>query len=605
VEAAALNLALGRKTVSKSIVSPTDVPTDADYPSSRPKVLYLGGTHDKLIDLRGHLGDDVEIVEVLSPVRVVSELSRDDYVAVYCDADHFVGATDVAQLIRNDRLLQEMPDGVVMLDSENTILWSNGRLCTWCGRDDVVGENFYSVLGSPEILGPDFCPFHTALSTRKVSASTLRSVDNRYYQIHAAPVLEVGHDSPQNLVVTVHDVSEEVLQQQKLAAIHQAGVELADLTTDEIANLSIDERIELLKSNILQCTQDVLQLDVLEIRMLQQDTGELIPIMSVGFVPLAASRRLYVSTEGNGVTGFVAATGKSYVCEHTTEDPLYIEGSEGARSSLTVPLMLHEQVIGTLNVESPEPNAFSESDLQFLEIFARNVAVALNTLELLVAEKASTAAASVEAIHSAVALPVDEILNDAVKVMERYIGHEADVVERLQGILRNARDIKRVIQKVGQSMAPTVASPNLDETESRPTLAGKRILVVDTDESVRSAAHELLERYHCIVETAHDANTACSLVRNLGADTTYDVIIADIKLPDMNGYELLCQLKEVSENTPLVLMTGFGYDPDHSIVKARQAGLRSVLYKPFRLDQLVSAVEEIVSSDRPSPPVDI
>ncbi len=591
--------------MSKSIVSPNDVPTDASDSSPRPKVLCLGGTHDNLIDLRGHLGDDVEVVEVDSPVRVVSELSRADYVAIYCDADHFVGASNVAQLIRNDRLLQELPDGVVMLDSENTILWGNGKLCTWCGRDDVIGENFYRVLGSPEILGPDFCPFHTALSTRKGSASTLRCSDNRYYRIHAAPVLEVGQDVPQTLVVTVRDVSEEVLQQQKLAAIHQAGVELADLTTDEIANLSIDERIELLKSNILQCTQDVLQLDVLEIRMLQQETRELIPIMSVGIIPQAANRKLYAEREGNGATGFVAATGKSYVCEHTAKDPLYIEGSEGARSSLTVPLMLHEQVIGTFNVESPEPNAFSESDLQFLEIFARNVAVALNTLELLVAEKASTAAASVEAIHSAVAMPVDEILNDAVKVMECYIGHDTDVVDRLRGILRNARDIKRVIQKVGQSMAPAVAIPNLDETEARPILAGKRILVVDADASVRLAAHELLERYHCIVETANDAQSACSLVRNLGTETSYDVIIADIKLPDLNGYELLCELKKITENVALVLMTGFGYDPHHVIVKSRQAGLRSVLFKPFRLDQLVSAVEEIVSSEQPPPSFNI
>ena len=52
--------------------------------------------------------------------------------------------------------------------------------------------------------------------------------------------------------------------------------------------------------------------------------------------------------------------------------------------------MLHDEVIGTFNVESPEPRAFTESDLQFLEIFARDVAVALNTLELLVAEKATT-----------------------------------------------------------------------------------------------------------------------------------------------------------------------------------------------------------------------
>src|SRR5205823_11760255 len=163
-----------------------------------------------------------------------------------------------------------------------------------------------------------------------------------------------------------------------------------------------------------------------------------------------------------------AATGKSYLCEDTSKDPLYLEGAAGARSSLTVPVMLHDRVTGTLNVESPEPRAFSESDLQFLEIFARDVAMALNTLELLAAEKATTAQESVEAIHSAVALPVDDILNDAVNIMERYIGHEPEVVERLQAILRNARDIKQVIQKVGQSMTPTQALPAGKQIEKRP-----------------------------------------------------------------------------------------------------------------------------------------
>src|SRR6185295_8406108 len=164
--------------------------------------------------------------------------------------------------------------------------------------------------------------------------------------------------------------------------------------------------------------------------------GRLEPLLAEGMTPEAANRELYAKSQNNGVTGFVAATGKSYLSEDTTKDPLYLLGSHNAKSSLTVPLILHDEVIGTFNVESPEPRAFTESDLQFLEIFTRDVAVALNTLELLVAEKASTAAESVEAIHSAVALPVDDILNDAVNIMERYIGHEPQVVERLQAILR-------------------------------------------------------------------------------------------------------------------------------------------------------------------------
>ncbi len=581
--------------VSKQIVPQDRQTAPSDASSAQPKVLYLGGSHDSLVELRGGLGDSVEIVEVFSPVRALTRMAREEFSAIYCDADHFAEVSDVGRLIRNDLILQGMPDGVVLLDNENLILWGNGRLSEWSNHKEVVGENFYHVLGSPEILGPDFCPFHTALSTRQASVSTIRCADNRYFRIHAAPIIDSEQQSPQHLVVTVHDVSAEVLQQQKLAAIHQAGVELADLTIDDVDSLPVEERIELLKLNILQCTQDVLQLDVLEIRMLDLETGELQPLLAVGMAESAAQRKLYAKPEGNGVTGFVAATGKSYICEHTVEDPLYVEGAEGARSSLTVPLMFLEMVIGTLNVESPEANAFTESDLQFLEIFAREVAVALHTLELLAAEKASTAAASVEAIHSAVALPIDVILNDAVNVMERYIGHEPDVVQRLQSILSNARDIKQVIQKVGQSMAPAQASPSTMVPAARPKLSGRRVLVVDADQSVRHAAHALLERYHCIVETAHDGIEAGLMIRNLGHGSSYDAILADVRLPDMNGYEFLMKIRELMDKVPLILMTGFGYDPGHCILKARQEGTTSVLYKPFRLDQLLSAVEEMVS----------
>ena len=80
-----------------------------------------------------------------------------------------------------------------------------------------------------------------------------------------------------------------------------------------------------------------------------------------------------------------------------------------------------------------------------------------------------------------------------------------------------------------------------------------------------------MDRYGCIVETAHEGSEAIYMVRSSGV--AYDVIIADIRLPDFSGYQLLLKLKETLERVPLILMSGFGYDPDHSLVKARQAGL--------------------------------
>jgi hypothetical protein len=46
---------------------------------------------------------------------------------------------------------------------------------------------------------------------------------------------------------------------------------------------------------------------------------------------------------------------------------------------------------------------------------------------------------------------------------------------------------------------------------------------------------------------------------------------------------------------PVILTTVFGYDSNHAIVKARQAGMKRALFKPFRSDQVVVAIEEVVA----------
>lgn len=566
--------------------------------SQKPKILLVNHSESQNEEFDRYLRDNFELVEVRSPLRALAKLGRENFDSVYVASAHLDELARLGRQVQTDRILQSMPDGVVLLDNENQIVWSNQCLRDWCGREDVDGKNFYDVLDTPEILGPDFCPFHTAISSGVASSSTLRTGDNRYFQLHVAPIFD-GDSLPNHLIVTLRHVTSEILQQQKLAAIHKAGMELADLKPDELMHMTVEERIDLLKSNIVHFTGELLNYNLIEIRLLDQKTGQLDSLLAVGMEPEAESRELCAQSQHNGVTGFVAATGKSYLCEDTSEDPLYLPGAKDAKSSLTVPLISHDEVIGTFNVESPDHRAFDESDLQFLEIFSRDVAQALGTLELLVAEKVTTATESIEAIHTAVALPIDDILNEAVNVMEKYIGHEPEVVARLEKILRNARDIKQVIQKVGQQMTPSEAVPASLQPEHRPLLASRRILVVDDDASVRSAAHALLERYECAVETAHNGSEAMSMVLRTSALGAYDVVIADIRLPDMNGHDLMQQLIKIADAPSLVLMTGFGYDPGHSVVKARRAGLKEVLYKPFRLDQLLETVERVIESKSP------
>jgi CheY-like chemotaxis protein len=115
-----------------------------------------------------------------------------------------------------------------------------------------------------------------------------------------------------------------------------------------------------------------------------------------------------------------------------------------------------------------------------------------------------------------------------------------------------------------------------------------RVLVADNDERVRRSAHSILGRWGCIVETARDGQEALTMARL----SNYDAILADIRLPDVRGDEMYHEVRKAQPRARVILMTSYGYDPSHAIVKARQEGLRFILYKPFRVDQLMDALSK-------------
>jgi CheY-like chemotaxis protein/GAF domain-containing protein/PAS domain-containing protein len=571
---------------SVSIMPTLEAQTGREQPlvADKPRLLVIERDTPEAASARRLLAESFDVVCARTMARAMVLLREQEFAGVYVDSAQLSAVRWAGVLIQADEILDAIADGVAVVDPDLRVIWTNPEFSLLADPSvQTIGTPFYRALGSPEIIGPFACPFTAAVASKEPASTVLRIDANRYLRVTATPVFDgSGHLTHQ--IALTRDITDETLQQQKITAIHKAGDELADLTPEELAEMGVEERTDLLKYNIGRHMKDLLGLDYIEIRLLDRTNGRLVPLLTEGMTTQAASRELHAGKEGNGLTGYVAATGQSYLCPDTTLDPLYLEGAAGARSSLTVPLIYHGTVIGTLNVENAQPNAFDDRDRQFLEIYARNVASALNTLELLQAEKLSTATASVEAISRELALPIDDILNDATTVLDRYAGHDEDIVARLRHLLFRAREIRSLIQKVGSTLAP---EPRRNGPLPQLRLAGAGILMVDADESVRKAAHQMLGRLGATVETARDAKEAIALARQ----TPYSAVVVDIRLPDLDGYETYRRIREVQPNVPIILMTGFGYDPSHSIVKARQEGLRAVLYKPFRADRLQEAIE--------------
>lgn len=567
----------------------------------RPRLLLIGPSPGSL---DGALpAADVEPVSP-DPVEVASRLRDGGFDAVLARPE--VVASLLDRFRRGELILRHIDKGLAVLDANGEVAWANLIFRHWADpAGEPTGRPFLAALGarvaaveSPDPADParptetnwDTSPTPSRLldplaNVRDGHPTLLRlhcpgNREHPYLEADVRPV-PPGHSGVNRMIALVRDVTAEVVQQQKLDALHQAGRELAGLDAEQLAEMNVPNRVELLKLNLRRSIHDLLHYDTIEVRLLDRKTGELKPLLEDGMLPEAARRVLYARPTGNGVTGYVAHTGQSYLCADAANDPHYIAGAAGARSSMTVPLKFHDEVVGTLNVESPRVNGFGADDLQFTELFSKEIAAALHTLDLLSAQQVCTASQSIEAVNKEVALPLDEVLAGASVLLAKAQQTDPDSAARLRRILDAARLVKESISQVGRSMTDASVSTAIDLP-----LLGKRVLVVESDERMRRAAHLLLERLGATAETASTGLDGVAMA----ADAEYDAIFQEVKPPDLGGYDCYKRLRAARPGAIVSLTTGFGYDVAHSIVKARADGLKHVLFKPFRQEQVVRAV---------------
>lgn len=508
--------------------------------------------------------------------------------------DRLRGGQPLKSTVQSKKLLNLLSIGIILVDLNQKIIDGNHFFKEWVGDKNLVGKDFYKVLGESEIEGPDFCPLATV---RKTGRRTMTSVEigRQTFELYFSPNNDEKTGELLSCVVEMRDITELREVDDKLRKLLDIGMEMADLSSDELATMSPEDRRTLLGAKVEDGIRDILNYDVCEIRLLEESTGRLVPLLAFGMSPDAAARELFAASNHNGITGYVAHNKVSYYCEETIDHPLYIQGGINARCSVTVPLLWHDKVIGTCNVESSTPGAFNERDLYYLQIFTRDLSAAIHTLNLLNFEKEYAVLSSIDVIVGSVSSPIDQILQDTSVLMDEFIGQSPQTIAMLRKILESSRVIKDQIALVRKKMTST-GGDREQNIQSRPILNRRRILVVDRDMEILHSAHKILEQFNCVVETAPNALVALKMIRI----SHYDAVICEIK-PDggMSGYQFMLRLIDLFPNkptVPLLLTTGFGYDSGHTVVKAKQKGLLGVLFKPFVRNQLLDKLEEVVNA---------
>ena len=108
-----------------------------------------------------------------------------------------------------------------------------------------------------------------------------------------------------------------------------------------------------------------------------------------------------------------------------------------------------------------------------------------------------------------------------------------------------------------------------------------KLLVVDDERNIRARLASFLESYGHIVQTAESGEEALELLANNGP---VDLVLTDYKMAEVNGLELLQQIRRQAPETTVILMTAYG--TIENAVAAMKAGAYDYLVKPFSLEQI-------------------
>jgi len=113
-----------------------------------------------------------------------------------------------------------------------------------------------------------------------------------------------------------------------------------------------------------------------------------------------------------------------------------------------------------------------------------------------------------------------------------------------------------------------------------------RILIVDDDENIRKVLTTILEDEGYIVESVENAKKAIEKTKK----KYYNLALIDIRLPDMEGIELLTKIKDTTPKMRKIIITG--YPTLKNAIEAVNRGADAYMLKPFQMEKVLSIIRE-------------
>ncbi|MEA1992803.1 MAG: PAS domain S-box protein, partial [Euryarchaeota archaeon] len=265
-------------------------------------------------------------------------------------------------------LTNRLPVGIYRTDKDGTFLHANPALATILEFDDVDD------LMKTQAIGAYKRPEERSKQIKqwKSSGKTLCSeLEFRTKKGRAIWVRDTGrvvldeNGTIKYINGIIEDITDQKISQEKLSAIY-------DLSKEMSLSLDMDRTSKI----VLDATEKVLKFDNVDLFLVDEEKKELYLKETRGLKEPEMDMILPIYGE-KGIAPYAVRTGEPLNVPDVRKDKRYIFGLKDSRSELSVPIKVKNKVIGVLDAESKELNAFSEEDQMLLETLASQAGIAI------------------------------------------------------------------------------------------------------------------------------------------------------------------------------------------------------------------------------------
>ena len=414
---------------------------------------------------------------------------------------------------RFTQAFQINPSSICITDLKNDkILDVNPRFTELFGytREQVIGKNTFdlNLWSNPLVRHQHIEMLKSGEAIRDLEMQVRSISDTFHYVLVSCEVITFNQES--QCMTFIHDITKRKQAENELRAIFNATSAL--FTANDIEGLG---------NQIVQAVLDEFNQIDCGLILIEPDDYSLKRVVRSGSIKV--DPQIPLNIESNGLVPYAIRTGDLIYVPDVSRDPRYVANVTNTQSELVIPLTTpSRRIIGVLDLQSSQKNAFSERDIRVLTIFSEQATLVIELVTL-----------------------YQQISDYALELEQRVADRTIELVhatEQAEAIIKNSSDAIAVVNKNTIIQETNLAFQTLFDYPDTDLIGQSLIELFD------EAQGEMIKQAILNINQSGQSNRLELIIsRNPGENTHVDLAIASILHEKLEGINFICSLRDISE----------------------------------------------------------